>query len=50
MATLSETWRQIFDEWIPQAKLTVADGPQFEVYDFSSDELPGTIDIHIPVV
>lgn len=50
VATLSETWRQIFDEWIPQAKLTVADGPQFEVYDFSSDELPGTIEIHIPVV
>lgn len=50
VATLSETWRRIFDEWIPQAGLTVADGPQFEVYDFSSDELPGKIEIHIPVL
>lgn len=49
VGTLSDSWRRIFDEWIPAAKLTVADGPQFEVYDFASDEAPGSIEIHIPV-
>ena len=49
ISTLSETWRRIFEEWLPAAKLSVADGPQFEVYDFSSDDGPGIIDIHIPV-
>ncbi len=48
--TLSATWRQIFDVWLPQAKLTVADGPQFEVYDFSGAAGAGTIEIHIPVL
>ena len=47
--TLSDSWRRVFDDLIPAAKLTVADGPQFEVYDFASDEAPGAIEIHIPV-
>jgi AraC family transcriptional regulator len=46
---LSETWRRIFAEFLPEAKLQVASGPQFEVYDFSSDDGPGNIEIHIPV-
>jgi AraC family transcriptional regulator len=49
ISSLSKTWRRIFEEWLPAAKLSVADGPQFEVYDFSSDEETGIIDIHIPV-
>lgn len=48
--TLSETWGKIFSEHLPAAKLTVADGPQFEVYDFSLDDGPGIIEIHIPVL
>ena len=47
--TLSDSWRRVFDDLLPAAKLTVADGPQFEVYDFASDEAPGAIEIHIPV-
>jgi len=47
--TLSETWGRIFSDWLPAAKLDVADGPQFEVYDFSMDDGPGKIEIHIPV-
>lgn len=50
VGTLSDSWRRIFDEWLPAAKLSVAEGPQFEVYDFSSDETPGSIEIHIPVL
>jgi AraC family transcriptional regulator len=49
IATISETWSKIFEDWIPTAKLKVADGPQLEVYDFSADEGPGTVEIHIPV-
>lgn len=48
--TLSETWRLIFAEHLPAAKLTVADGPQYEVYDFSPDETTSNITIHIPIV
>jgi AraC family transcriptional regulator len=49
--TLPQTWAKIFDTWLPKAKLTVADGPQFEVYseDFDGDAGTGTIEIHIPV-
>lgn len=49
ITTISETWKKIFDEWIPAAKLKVAEGPQLEVYDFSADDGPGSIEIHIPV-
>ena len=47
--TLSATWGKIFSDWLPAAKLEVAVGPQFEVYDFASDDGPGKIEIHIPV-
>ena len=49
--TLSTTWMKIFSEWLPAAKLMVADGPQFEVYseDFDADKQTGFIEIHIPV-
>jgi AraC family transcriptional regulator len=47
--SISETWAKIFADWLPAGKFVVADGPQFEVYDFSADDGPGTIEIHIPV-
>lgn len=49
--TLSQTWMKIFSEYLPAAKLTVAEGPQFEVYsaDFDADTKTGAIEIHIPV-
>ncbi len=49
--TLPQTWSKIFDSWLPQAKLTVAHGPQFEAYseDFNGDAGTGSIAIHIPV-
>ena len=47
---LPKTWGLIFETWLPEAKLKVADGPQFEVYDFSSNENSNQpIEIHIPV-
>ncbi len=30
--TISQTWTKIFDTWLPEAKLEVAPGPQYEVY------------------
>ncbi len=49
MVTLSETWARIFAEGLPEAMLKVADGPQFEVYDYSSGDYGGTVEIHVPV-
>jgi AraC family transcriptional regulator len=51
LAALSETWAAIFATHLPTAKLTVAEGPQFEVYseDFDADAKTGSIEIHIPV-
>ncbi|MFO1034382.1 MAG: GyrI-like domain-containing protein [Hyphomicrobiales bacterium] len=46
IAKISATWQKIFENWIPAAKLTVAPGPQLEVYDFSADDGPGTVEIH----
>jgi AraC family transcriptional regulator len=49
--TLPQTWAKIFDTWLPEQKLAVAGGAQFEVYseDFDSDAGTGSIEIHIPV-
>ena len=51
LETLSDTWGRIFSEGLPQAKLNVAPGPQFEVYseDFDADAGQGSVQIHIPV-
>jgi AraC family transcriptional regulator len=48
---ISETWGRIFSEWLPAAKLTVAQGPQFEIYgeDFYADDAGAKVEIHIPV-
>ncbi len=45
VAAIATTWEQIFLTWLPAAKLEVAQGPQFEVYD---DGETG-VEIHIPV-
>jgi AraC family transcriptional regulator len=48
---ISETWGRIFSEGLPTAKLTVAPGPQFEVYpeDLGVAGATTPIEIHIPV-
>ena len=48
--TLSQTWERLFKSILPAAKLQVAPGPQMEVYDFTSNDGPGVIEIHIPVM
>ncbi len=50
LETLSATWSKIFTEGMSAAKLTVAPGPQFEVYseDFDADAGVGSVEIHIP--
>ena len=45
IALLPTTWAKIFDEWLPAAKLQVAEGPQFEVYGRHENQ----IEIFIPV-
>ncbi len=48
---ISETWMKIFVEWMPEAKLEVAAGAQFEVYgeEFYADDVGAKVEIHIPV-
>jgi AraC family transcriptional regulator len=48
---LPQTWAKIFDTWLPEQKLSVVAGAQFEAYseDFDGDAGTGTIEIHIPV-
>jgi predicted transcriptional regulator YdeE len=43
-ATIAATWDRIFKEWLPAARLDVAQGPQFEVYGED-----GAIEIHVPI-
>jgi AraC family transcriptional regulator len=49
--TISETWSLIFSEGIPQSKLTLAVGAQFEAYpeDLGLEGATTPIEIHIPV-
>lgn len=49
--TISATWAKIFSEAMPKAGLSVAPGPQYEVYpeDLGQEGAPGRITIHIPV-
>ena len=49
IAGLPQTWGQIFDEWLPAAKLDVAQGPQFEVYGEAFNKGDDRIEIFIPV-
>jgi predicted transcriptional regulator YdeE len=50
IASLPQAWERLFTSLLPAAKLEVAAGPQYEVYDFSSPDEPGEIAIHIPVL
>jgi AraC family transcriptional regulator len=49
---ISKTWARIFEEGLPASKLTVAPGPQFEVYPADMGEAGATtpIEIHIPIM
>lgn len=49
IAGLPKTWGRIFDEWLPAAKLEVAQGPQFEVYGEDFNNGDDKIEIFIPV-
>ena len=49
IAGLPQTWGLIFDEWLPAAKLAVAQGPQFEVYGEAFNKGDDKIEIFIPV-
>ena len=49
IAGLPQTWGKIFDEWLPAAKLEVAQGPQFEVYGEAFNKGDDRIEIFIPV-
>ena len=49
IAGLPKTWMKIFDEWLPAAKLEVAQGPQFEVYGEAFNKGDDKIEIFIPV-
>ncbi len=49
IAGLPATWGKIFDEWLPAAKLEVAQGPQFEVYGEAFNNGDDKIEIFIPV-
>ena len=51
LESISRTWAKIFEEWLPSAKLQVAEGPQFEIYppDFDGDKGAAAVEIHIPV-
>ncbi len=46
---LHETWMAIFDKLLPEAKLEVAHGPQFEIYGEAFNRGEEKIDIYIPV-
>jgi AraC family transcriptional regulator len=49
IAGLPKTWGKIFEEWLPAAKLEVAQGPQFEVYGEDFNNGDDKIEIYIPV-
>lgn len=49
VSSLPKSWELLFKKLLPAAKLEVAPGPQYEVYDFADAGRPGEIAIHIPV-
>jgi AraC family transcriptional regulator len=46
---IHETWAKIFQTHLPEAKLEVAHGTQFEVYGEAFNRGEEKVDIHIPV-
>jgi AraC family transcriptional regulator len=49
MEKLPETWELIFSVGLKAGNLNVADGPQYEAYDFDDEGQPTSIYIHIPI-
>ena len=49
IAGLPQTWGKIFEEWLPEAKLEVAQGPLFEIYGEAFNKGDERIEIFIPV-
>ena len=51
ISAIRRTWRTIYTKWLPDSRLTRADGPDFERYadDFDPDRGIGGIEIWIPV-
>lgn len=49
VSSLAKSWELLFKSLLPAAKLEVAPGPQYEVYDFADAARPGEIAIHVPV-
>lgn len=41
VATIQDTWRQIFADWLPSSGLQSAETPDFEVYDERFDAATG---------
>jgi AraC family transcriptional regulator len=50
ISAINETWRWIFDIWLPTSGEKIADLPNFELYDETFDPaVPGHVDIWIPL-
>lgn len=47
VAAIRRTWNAIFDRWLPQSGVRLADGPQLERYGESFDPATGLGDIEI---
>ncbi|RLC58612.1 MAG: hypothetical protein DRH89_00625 [Candidatus Cloacimonadota bacterium] len=48
---LSETYKYIYEEWLPKSGYELADGDEVEWYDsrFKYDSADSQMDIHIPI-
>lgn len=50
ISTIADTWTGIFEVWMPNAKVSPTDGPEFELYSKEFDlEKPGGVSIWIPI-
>ena len=50
ISSIGETWRAILDDWLPKSGKTLAEGPEFELYEADFDlSKPGGVSIWIPL-
>jgi AraC family transcriptional regulator len=51
ISAIQNTWKAIFNEWIPASGHELADGPEFELYgeDFDGVKGAGTVEIWVPI-
>ncbi len=50
ISTIADTWRAIFDAWMPSSGVVPGEGPEFERYEIDFDvEKPGGVSIWIPI-